>query len=147
MTSKENTVKIKADGRDYAGGYDKGDIFEARIDDGFYYFKDSNGDDRYRHESEFTLIPDEPAIEVGSEWVNHKGNALTVEYVGKYCAVCTWNDTGKEFASPIKNHLKFYKPKPKTVTMYFYKIDSGYMAREEEIVGVDAIFTREIELP
>lgn len=148
MTSKDKTVKIKAKYDCAYSGYKSGDVFEATYDGQCYSFVDHICRDRYRDEEEFTIVPEDPTIEVGSEWVNHKGNALTVEYVGKYCSVCTWNDTGKEFASPIKGHLKFYKPKPKAVTMYFYRDGADMLcASEYEPRIYNTLFTREIELP
>lgn len=179
MTSKDRTVKIKAnkyiegvitegkmyEARELVNGY----VFTNDVGKKDYAHK-SHFTDETIADGVFRVVvnadqfhvgptPDwiftkpkqsaEPAIEVGSEWVNHKGNALTVEYVGKHCAICTWNDTGKEFASPIKNHLKFYKPKPKTVTMYFYKSEGGnYHACDGKVTCMGPLlFTREIELP
>lgn len=181
MTNKEKTVKIKAnkyiegiitEGKVYeASELINGYVFKNDVGKKDYahksHFTDVTvADGTFRfvvNAHDFGVTPkldwfnptldcaDEPAIEVGSEWVNHKGNALTVEYVGKHCAVCTWNDTGKEFASPIKNHLKFYKPKLKTVTMYFYN-DNGSLRAYDSPVIINfhikpVAFTREIELP
>lgn len=149
MTSKDKTVKIKAKYDDRApSGYNKGDVFQAILKDGFYYFMDNDGQDRYRPEEDFTIIPDEPTIEVGSEWVDHKGAVLTVDHVGNHLLICTWNESGREFASSIKNHLKFYKPKPKTVTMYFYRQHTERLfASEFPPNFTETLFTREIELP
>lgn len=148
--TKEKNVKIKAKEDCHFGAYKVGDVFEAHETPVSYLFKDNDGDERLRHKSEFDVVPDEPAIEVGSVWVNAHGHELTVNYASKEIAICTWKHNGKEFASPLKNHLKFYKPKPKTVTMYFYeRRGGGYDAFDFELGASynGLAFTREIELP
>lgn len=99
------------------------------------------------HVSHFTIIPDTPQIEVGSEWVSSSGSELKVNYVGVNAVVCTWTENGREFTSSIKKHVKFYKPKPKTVTMYFYYDNGGALLASSHMPRIYlTAFTREIEL-
>lgn len=178
MTSKERTVKIKAN-KDIEGVITEGTVYDASEIINYYVFKNDRGEKDYAHKSHFTVVGgaedvfraiinadrfhigqtpdwvvtkpkqgDEPTIEVGSEWVDHKGAVLTVSHVGKNLLIYTWNESGREFASSIKNHLKFYKPKPKTVTMYFYRQHTERLfASEFPPNFTETLFTREIELP
>lgn len=93
----------------------------------------------------------EPAIEVGSEWLSDyppEGFA-TVKYVGDYKVFIKWSD-GSEGERGIDSFRNNFRPKPKTVTMYFYLWRGEYISFDKEqtidLFG-PLIFTREIELP
>lgn len=141
--TKEKTMKIKAKFDDVVGGYEAGDILEACIQIDEYIFKDKYETPRHRHIEEFDVVPDEPAIEVGSVWVSSNGVDWTVAYVGKYVIIKRGN---QELAVNIDKFKEKWTPKPKTVTMYFYKDGiGGFSAFSQRLA--EPCFTREIELP
>lgn len=144
MPTEEKTMKIKAKFDCLFGDYEVGDVFEAQETTVSYVFKDNNGDERLRHKSEFDVVPDEPAIEVGSVWRDDEGNEHTVKFSSENTVV--YGD-GDWCADP-EDFLRLCKPKPKTVTMYFYKDYAGaIMASDFEPRIYSTLFTREIELP
>jgi hypothetical protein len=152
MTNKDKTVKIKAKYDCGAGGYKAGDVFEARLSRDEFMFRDNQDSPRHRYVKEFTIISEEPAIEVGSEWVSalkgHDNRELKVTATSNKMALLQWIDTGKEFAAQLSYFGNQYKPKPKTVTMYFYKDGGGNLcARPSTTTFPEILFTREIELP
>lgn len=144
MTNEDKTVKIKAKYDCPCTFYKAGDIFDARIQIDEYVFKDKYGSPRHRSLEEFTIIPDEPAIEVGSEWVSSNGVDWTVAYVGKYVIIKRGQ---QELSVGINTFKEKWKPKPKTVTMYFYRVVDRYIAYSYKQTACAFDFTREIELP
>lgn len=108
----------------------------------WYYVENDRGDKESYHKSHFTEVND---IEVGSEWVGlNNEEEVKVDYVSDHIVVY---GNGEYNASP---HLftSWYKPKPKTVTMYFYEeIGGDYFARSYKLQCTPIAFTREIELP
>lgn len=138
-------IKIKAKYNCLAGRYKKGDVFQAKKDEGCYLFRDSHGHDRMRVADEFNVIADEPVIEVGSEWV--RDNCYyEVTAIGKHSVMLYSHETNSEFACHIVSLEASYTPKPKTVTMYFYE-SMGRITALDYKTHAPVLFTREIELP
>lgn len=92
------------------------------------------------------VVPCTTQIEVGSEWVNSV-LTCTIKYVGKTKVFKEFAD-GSECESYIDDFLARWKPKPKTVTMYFYTDCKGLTHAYSELMPVfgDYLFTKEIEL-
>lgn len=111
---------------------------------GAYLIKMDDGLVRSAHKSHFTIIPDEPAIEVGSEWLSQNNVTWRVVYSGKSIVVTHGNT---ENTLRREKFLEKYKLKPKTVTMYFYKLGVQLCACELKPASTPILFTREIELP
>lgn len=139
MTSK---VKIKAVISLY--GVTGGAVYHADIVGDRYRFINNYGVPDLAHKSHFVLIADEPAIEVGSEWVSQNNVTWKVVYAGKSVVVVRGNT---ENTLRREKFLEKYKPKPKTVTMYFYYIGKHLCANDYMPHGYTQAFTREIELP
>lgn len=108
---------------------------------------DDNGfTDGYIPDVHFEVVEDEPKIEVGSLWIHDNGLEYEVTAVGEKVALAKHDDV--EYQVRISNFGKSYKPKPKTVTMYFYKMNNGeYESYSWKIHDVPFSFKREIELP
>lgn len=96
----------------------------------------------------FELI-EKPQIEVGSEWVatlaKQGEKTLIVLHVGQQMSLCKWVSDDREFSVKNTDFNTAYKPKPKTVTMNFYKVGGKYYAYSVKQVG-EPLFTKEIEL-
>lgn len=95
------------------------------------------------------VMPDTPQIEVGSEWVWVEAKeTTTVKYAGDEKVFYKWNTDGSEGCEDIDSFLEHFKPKPKTVTMYFYKDCKGLVHSYSEVMPVfgDYLFTSEVEL-
>lgn len=94
------------------------------------------------HKSHLIDVDDTPQIEVGSEWVSGEGNVYTVKYASDKTVVYGEDD----LCAYTDEFIKLLKPKPKTVTMYFYKTPHGYVAYSEHHPFDTLAFTKEIEL-
>lgn len=126
-----------------------GDITEGKIYESNYIEGDIivfQGDTRSGqiHKKYCKIIPDTPPIEVGSEWLSKKRGVNKVKYVGD--VIVLENSQGKEFSIKTEYFHKSYSPKPKTVTMYFYKLGNQLCACEVEPASTPVLFTREIEV-
>lgn len=146
---KENKMKVKAKdaGLVWITPRKEYCVIEKMGSGGFqqYLVTQDNGINAWFHHSHFTVIEEqEPEIAVGSEWVSAGGDSFTVKYVGDYNVFIKWHGNGFESYRSIVRLGTDYKPKPKTVTMYFYKDKCGLHARELDFG--DSLFTREIEL-
>lgn len=84
-------------------------------------------------------------IEVGSEWVSSNNVTWKVSYVGSHYVVI--NKDKQEICVGVAKFRDKYKPKPKTVTMYFYEFGGEYCAQQTKPRMFPVSFTREIELP
>lgn len=103
-----------------------------------------NGKRDFVHPSWFDLV-EEHVIEVGSEWVSNNGVTWIVRYVNKYVVL---NKDNMEICVGFEKFLDKYKPKPKTVTMHFYKDCKGLIHSYSEPMPVfgEHLFTKVIEL-
>lgn len=93
-------------------------------------------------------VVDEPKIEVGSLWIHDNGLEYEVTAVGETKALVKYE--AGEYDCPIKEFGIKFKPKLKTVTMYFYeRSGGGYNAFDFELCASynSLAFKKEIELP
>lgn len=126
-----------------------GKIYDVvSISEGGTYWRvvdDSGNPDGFR-EDNFKVVEDEPKIEVGSLWIHDNGLEYEVTAVGETKVLVKLN--GDEFLVDIVGFGNLFNPKPKTVTMYFYKMNNGeYESYSWKIHNVPFSFKREIELP
>lgn len=112
-------------------------------DDTYYYIDGGVGGGGYE-KHRFTVIPETTQIEVGSEWVSDDGAIAIVKYASEHTVVFGEKDDCYD----TKHFIEDFKPKPKTVTMYFYKDCKGLVHSYSEVMPVfgDYLFTREVEL-
>lgn len=123
------------------------DILGTNDDLSWYFISNDEGMVDHYHKSHFTVI-DEPKIEVGSEWVwNDTNQELIVKCVGDSSVFYQWKEDKSEGCEEIEQFLKYFTPKPKTVTMYFWRFDGDLYATNVEPTHTPLLFTREIELP
>lgn len=103
-----------------------------------------NGERDSIHPDWLDVVPDTPQIEVGSEWVNEDGTTAIVKYASEHTVVFGEKDDCYD----TECFTADFKPKPKNVTMYFYKDCKGLVHSYSEVMPVfgDYLFTREVEL-
>lgn len=115
---------------------------------GYIYIKNDNSAEIAYPDYLFERVNEAHKIEVGSEWNDVEGGLNTsfrVDYIGDQRAFIT-NEVGEELSVPLNQFGKAYQPKPKTVTMYFYKLGTQLCACEVKPAATPVLFTREIEL-
>lgn len=129
----------------------KGKIYECELhpsSNHFWVSCDSHELD-FIHKDWFDLV-EEPVIEVGSEWVSSKnGMPYIVTAIGEQKVLCKHSTSEKdEYALNKDDFNTIMKPKPKTVTMYFYKDCVGLVHSYSEPMSMfgEYLFTKEIEL-
>lgn len=109
-----------------------------------YIVTNDNGVIQAYHTSNFKVLPD---IEVGSEWVDPWRHTCTVLCVGEEEVFIKNHTMNREYTYKKDKFLAELKPKPKTVTMYFYKDKEGRIsATDYDIKYSDYICKKEIEL-
>lgn len=110
---------------------------------------DDYGESFWMDMDKFSL-GESPQIEVGSEWVatlaKQGEKTLVVLHVGQQMSLCKWVADNREFSIKNTDFNTAYKPKPKTVTMYFYKTPHGYVGYSDKHPFDAPLFTKEIEL-
>lgn len=126
-----------------------GNVYEVvnKSDCGHYWrvIDDTGHEDGFPHKVYFEVVEDEPKIEVGSLWIHDNGLEYEVTAVGETKALVKCG--GEEYHYRVKDLGTIFKPKPKTVTMYFYKYEGEYYAKQTKPTNFPLEFTREIELP
>lgn len=151
---KENKMKVKAKdtgikyvtaGKEYCVIAQRNKDTDDRLQ---YFIKDDQGVTKWFHHSHFTVIEEQkPEITVGSEWVWVEAKeTTTVKYAGDEKVFYKWNTDGSEGCEDIDSFLAHFKPKPKTVTMYFYKLGTQLCSCEVKPASTPVLFTKEIEL-
>lgn len=121
----------------------------SAVDDGYFLVLNDTGRYVKVEISDFHKWPennDTPQIEVGSEWVDPYRHAITVLGVGDEEVFIKNHTMNIEHTYKKDKFLAELKPKPKTVTMYFYKLPHGYVAYSDKHPFDTVAFTKEIEL-
>lgn len=121
----------------------------SSVDDGCFVVLNDTGHYVRVEISDFHKWPennDTPQIEVGSEWVNKAGLTGEITAIGKDSVLIMVD--GYEARWTKGGLVSEFKPKPKTVTMYFYTDCKGLTHAYSEPMPVfgDYLFTRKIEL-
>lgn len=107
--------------------------------------RNDNGIIEWYAKSHFTVVP---AIEVGSEWVTNGGKSVSIKYIGSQYLIFTDLKNNDEQSMSISFFEETYKPKTKTVTMWFYECDNKIITYDEEVnlPWLKLICKKEIEL-
>lgn len=140
-------MKVKA--RTSIGRYiTEGKVYDVSVsnDQEQYLIRCDHGIKDFVHMSHFSVVPDTPQIEVGSEWVGYDGLVYSVVYIGDMIVVIKEKNGIQEIGVDKFSMTDIYKPKSKTVTMYFYKSPHGYVAYSNEHPFYTIAFKKEIEL-
>lgn len=102
----------------------------------------------YKFNFEPIQIQDTTQIEVGSDWVGYDGIVYSVVYIGDMIVVIKEKNGIQEIGVDKFSMTDIYKPKQKTVTMYFYRDCKGIVHSYSEPMPKfgEHLFTKEIEL-
>lgn len=106
-----------------------------------------NGERDCIHPDWLDLI-EEPMIKVDSEWITKGGKSVRIKYIGHTYLLYEDLKNSDEKSELISFFKAAYKPKPKTVTMYFYKDCLGLVHSYSTPMPKfgEHLFTKEIEL-